>query len=47
MQAFSRALKVKKGRYELAERPYIIALGNTHAFQDSEDALNELYGQGA
>jgi hypothetical protein len=41
---FANALKSKKGRYEVGERPYVIALGNTHAFQSHDDALDVLYG---
>jgi hypothetical protein len=46
-QMMAKALKSKKGRYELKERPFLIAVGNTHSFQGTEDALNVLYGSEA
>lgn len=42
---FAAALRAKTGRYELAGRPYVIALGNTHMFQSADDPLDVLYGQ--
>jgi hypothetical protein len=44
---FAAALRAKTGRYELAGRPYVIALGNTHMFQSADDPLDVLYGQEA
>jgi hypothetical protein len=41
---FTAALRSKMGRYELAGRPYLVALGNTHMFQSYDDPLDVLYG---
>jgi hypothetical protein len=44
---FKAALRSKTARYELAGRPYVIALGNVHMFQSADDPVDVLYGSEA
>lgn len=42
---FANAVRTKGSRYSLPDRPYCIALGNTHTFQSGDDAADVLVGQ--
>lgn len=41
---FAKALKSKKARYAIQDRPYVIVIGNTHSFQSADDPMDTLYG---
>jgi hypothetical protein len=43
-ETLAGALKKKSARYELGDRPFVIAVGNVHSLADDEDVANALYG---
>ncbi len=44
-RGFQKAVRAKGSRYSLGDKPYCIALGNTHVFQSADDAADVLVGQ--
>jgi hypothetical protein len=41
------ALKKKRSRYELGEKPFVLAIANLHAFAGSDDVVDALFGEKA
>ena len=46
-ETLAAALKKKGARYELGDRPFVVAVGNVHPLADDEDVANALYGDAA
>lgn len=41
------ALKKKRSRYELGDKPFVLAIPNVHAFAGSDDLASALFGEEA